>query len=248
MTLSLGQGMFTPEEWWLSEPNSLDRPYAGVLAAGVTYNGRNAQAMRSTTLNVGLVGPSALGEQLQDVVHELNGSNEFRGWDHQLGDEAVFRILHQRLRKWSLADRARKSDVIVHYGGSVGNLTTFANAGVELRFGRALPDNFGSAPTLPVGENTAPTRISYFAGRSSMHAYVALDARYVLHDITLDGNTWRDSQSVVREELVADLGVGFAMYWQGWKVTFARYFRTKEFKGQSADSELGSITIRRDVG
>ena len=80
-----------------------------------------------------------------------------------------------------------------------------------------------------------------------MHAYVALDARYVLHDITLDGNTWRDSQSVAREELVADLGVGFAMYWQGWKVTFARYFRTKEFKGQSADSELGSITIRRDV-
>ena len=137
--------------------------------------------------------------------------------------------------------------MIVHYGGSVGNLTTFANAGVELRFGRALPDNFGSAPTLPVGENTAPTRISYSTARSSMHGYVALDARYVLHDITLDGNTWRDSQSVAREEFVADLGVGFAMYWEGWKITFARYFRTKEFEGQSADSELGSITIRRDV-
>ena len=106
VTLSLGQGMFTPEEWWRSEPDSLDRPYAGVLAAGVTYNGRNAQAMRSTTLNVGLVGPSALAEQLQDVVHDLNGSNEFHGWDHQLGDEPVFRILHQRLHKWNLADRA----------------------------------------------------------------------------------------------------------------------------------------------
>ena len=247
MTLSIGQGMFTPEESWLSEPNSLDRPYAGVLAAGVTYNGRNAQAMRSTTLNVGLVGPSAVAEQMQDFMHGLNGSKEFRGWDHQLSDEAVFRILHQRLRKWNLADRARKSDAIFHYGGSVGNLTTFANAGVEVRFGRALPDNFGSAPTLPVAENTAPTRISYSTGRSSLHGYVALDARYVLHDITLDGNTWRDSPSVVREALVADLGVGFALYWQGWKVTFARYLRTKEFEGQSADTQLGSITIRRDI-
>jgi lipid A 3-O-deacylase len=247
VTLSLGQGMFTPEDWRLGEPDRLDRPYAGVLAGGVTYNGRDADKMRSTTLDIGLVGPSAVAEQAQDFVHDLIGGNEFRGWEHQLGDEPAFRVLHQRLRKWDLTDAARMSDAIVHYGGSIGNLTTFANAGVELRFGRALPDNFGSAPALPVAENTAPTRMSYYSRGPSMHGFVALDARYVLRDITLDGNTWRDSASVAREELVADLGIGFAMYWQGWKITFARYFRTKEFESQTADTKLGSITIRRDL-
>ena len=61
VTLTFGQGMFTPEDWRLSEPDPLDRPYAGVLAAGVTYNGRNENSMRTTTLTVGMVGPSAGG-------------------------------------------------------------------------------------------------------------------------------------------------------------------------------------------
>ena len=245
VSLSIGQEIFTPEDWRLSELDPLDRPYAGVLAAGITYNGRDADKMRSTTLNVGLVGPSSRAEQLQKVLHELNRSHEFGGWEHQINDEPVFRVLHQRARKWNLAHDVRMSDAIVHYGGSVGNLSTFANAGLELRFGRAVPDNFGSAPALPGLENTAPTRMAQFGQRSSMHGYVALDARYVLRDITLDGNTWRDSASIDHEDLVADLGVGFALYWGGWKVTFARYYRTKEFEGQSSGTRLGSLTIRR---
>ena len=247
VTLTFGQGMFTPEDWRLSEPDPLDRPYAGVLAAGVTYNGRNENSMRTTTLTVGMVGPSAGAEQAQDFVHDLLGDNAFRGWDHQLRDEPVFRILHQRSRKWNL-DAAQRTDAIVHYGGSVGNLTTFANAGVELRFGRrTLPDNFGSAPALPVAEGTAPSRTPFYTRRSSIHGFVALDARYVLQDITLDGNTWRDSASVARKDFVADLGVGFAMHWRGWTMTFARYIRTKEYESQNSDTELGSITFRRDL-
>jgi hypothetical protein len=245
VSLSIGQEMFTPQNWELSEVDPLDRPYAGVLAAGITYNGRNAQTMRSTTLNVGLVGPSSGAGQWQELLHEINGSREFRGWEHQINDEPVFRVLHQRARKWDLVDAARMSDAIVHYGGSIGNLTTFANAGVELRFGRALPDNFGSAPALPGLENTAPTRMAEFEQRPSMHGYVALDARYVLRDITLDGNTFRDSASIAREDIVVDFGIGFALYWQGWKVTFARYLRTKEFEGQKSDTALGSLTVRR---
>jgi lipid A 3-O-deacylase len=247
VTLEFGQGMFTPEDWSRREPDPLDRPYAGVLALGLTYNGRDALSMRTTTLTIGLVGPSAGAEQVQDSVHDWIGGNEFLGWNHQLRDEPVFRIQHQRLRKWSPTLTAPMADAIVHYGGSVGNLATFANAGFEVRFGGRLPDDFGSAPTLPVAENTAPSSGPSYARRSSIHGFLALDARYVLHDITLDGNTWRDSPSVERRDLVADIGVGFAMYWQAWTITFARYFRTKEFETQREDTKLGSITIRRTL-
>jgi lipid A 3-O-deacylase len=247
VSLSVGQAIFTPEDRQRVEPDPLDRPYAGVLAAEVTYNGRNADAMRATSLSVGVVGPLAGGEGLQDFVHTLADDNESRGWDHELRNEPVFRLLHQRLRKWNVTHVAGMSDAIVHFGGSVGNLETFANAGVELRFGRALPDNFGSAPTLPVGENSAPSRVPFYGRPSFIHGFLAIDARYMVHDITLDGNTWRDSPSVAREGFVADLGLGFAMYWQGWKITFARYFRTKEFESQHSDTQLGSITIRREL-
>lgn len=245
--VTLGQGMFTPNDWWRETPDPNDRPYAGVLVFGVTYNGRDNDSLRSTTFNIGVVGPSALAEETQNFVHSLVGGERFAGWDHQLRDEPVFRIMQQRLHKRTMTKPTWMSDVIFHYGGSVGNLTTFVNAGAEVRIGGWIPDNFGSAPALPVAENTAPTIGPIFSETVRVHAFAALDVRYVMHDITLDGNTFKDSASVDRRDLVADLGIGVAAHVGGWKIAFARYFRTSEFRGQDSEAELGSLTIRRAI-
>jgi lipid A 3-O-deacylase len=246
VVITLGQGMYTPSDWRLETPDPNDRPYAGVLVMGVTYNGRDETSMRSTTLNIGMVGPSALAHETQDLVHDVAGGRKFAGWDHQLRDEPVFRLMHQRLHKKAL-EPSWLSDVIFHYGGSIGNLTTFVNAGAELRFGGWTPDNFGSAPSLPVGENTAPVIGSLYSDVPRMHGFVAVDVRYVVHDITLDGNTFKHSASVEREDVIADLGIGVAVHWGNWKIAFARYFRTREFRGQNDEAELGSLTIRRVI-
>lgn len=247
MVMTLGQGMFTPSDWRLETPDPNDRPYAGVLMLGVTYNGRDEDSMRSTTLNVGMVGPSAFAKETQEFVHSLVGGQDFAGWDHQLRDEPVFRLMQQRLHKRTLTKPTWMSDVIFHYGGAIGNLTTFVNAGAEVRFGGWIPDNFGSAPALPVAENTAPTIGAIHTDTVRLHGFVALDVRYVAQDITLDGNTFKDSASVDREDWVADLGIGVAAHWGNWKVAFARYFRTREYRSQDGEAELGSITIRRAI-
>lgn len=218
-----------------------------MLLLGVTYNGRDQDSMTSTTFNVGVVGPSALAEETQNLVHSLVGGEDFAGWDHQLRDEPVVRLMHQRLHKRTLTKPTWMSDVIFHYGGSVGNLTTLVNAGAEVRIGGWIPDNFGSAPSLPVAENTAPTLGSIYSDTVRIHGFAALDVRYVVHDITLDGNTFKDSASVDRKDVVADVGIGVAAHYGAWKIAFARYFRTREFSGQSGEAELGSITIRRAI-
>jgi lipid A 3-O-deacylase len=245
VVMTIAQGIYTPDDWWLENPDPNDRPYAGVLVAGVTYNGRNRHSMRSTTLTVGVVGPSSLAEQTQNLVHHLIGSRRFAGWDHQLRDEPVVRLMQQNLRKRTWVWAAGMSDVILRYGGGIGNLTTLVNAGLEMRFGSWFPDNFGSAPLLPVSENAAPTIGTVHSDRVHVHGFVAVDVRYVVRDITLDGNTFKDSASVDRRRVIADLGIGFAAHWGNWKIAFARYFRTREFHGQEGHAELGSITIRR---
>lgn len=53
VTLSIAQGMFTPDENELSTPDPLDRPYAGMLLAGIVFNGRDAYSMHSTRLTLG---------------------------------------------------------------------------------------------------------------------------------------------------------------------------------------------------
>jgi lipid A 3-O-deacylase len=242
---TIGQRMFTPEDWARTDPDSNDRPYAGLLFAGLTYNGRDSHSLRSTTIEVGIVGPSALAEQAQRVVHRAVGADRFLGWDHQLNDEPVFRVLHQRFRRWDIEPARRFGDLTVHYGASIGNLTTFANAGAELRFGRSLPDNFGTATTLAYGQDTAPTRFGAAPGRPSIHGFVAVDTRAVLHDITLDGNTWRDSASVEREPYVAELTIGVALKWREWQATLGKVFRTKEYETQDREASFGTLTFRR---
>jgi lipid A 3-O-deacylase len=249
VVVSVSHQIFTPEEWERSDLIENDRPYAATLLFGVGYNARNADTMKTTLLQAGVVGPAAGGEEIQDFVHSIVGSEKFRGWDHQLHNEPVVRVMQQWYRRWSsshVLDAPVHGDVIVHGGGSLGNLATFANAGVEIRVGSLLPDNFGSAPILPVGETVAPVRRSDYTERLVAHLFVAVDVRYVVHDITLDGNTWRDSHRVERESTVADIGIGIAARWRGWRIALARYVRTREFAGQEERPEVGSITIRRE--
>src|SRR5688572_10405212 len=247
VTWTIGQRMYTPEDWSRSEPDPLDRPYAGLLFASLTYNGRDAHSMRSTSLDVGLVGPSALAEQTQRVVHKAVGADKFLGWDHQLSNEPVFRVLHERFRRWDIKPTRRFGDFTTHFGGSVGNLTTFANAGAELRFGRSLPDNFGTATTLSYGQNTPPARWGGSPSRLSIHGFMAVDARAVLHDITLDGNTWRDSASVDRKSLAAELAIGVAVDWRQWQATLGATYRTKEYETQDREASFGTLTFRREL-
>jgi hypothetical protein len=97
----------------------------------------------------------------------------------------------------------------------------------------------------PAGENTAPTRSRSTVGPFGMHFFMTFDARWVLYDITLDGNTFRDSHSVDKKPLVADAGYGLALTKGRWKFALARYHRSREFEGQVEAPVFGSFTISR---
>ncbi|HEY4555002.1 MAG TPA: lipid A deacylase LpxR family protein [Lysobacter sp.] len=250
MVVTVAQGLFTPVDRARTELIADDRPYAAVLLVSLGYNARDAARLRTTQLRLGMVGPSAQGEQVQDQWHELIGVEKFQGWDQQLRDEPVLQLVHERMRRWPAAGSVNAGgwgwDAIAHWGGALGNLATYANAGAELRFGWRLPDDFGSSPLRPAGENTAPRAGVPAARRWAAHVFVTVDARGVLHDVTLDGNTFKASHHVRREPWVADAGYGAAVTRAGWKFAFARYFRTREFAGQRHDPVFGSFTVSRE--
>ncbi len=115
-----------------------------------------------------------------------------------------------------------------------------------MRFGGRLPDDFGSTPWRPAGENTAPTR----GGRPngwSWHMFVTTDAAWMIRDINLDGNTVRSSHSVDKRHVVAQGGYGMALMYGRWKFAVARYHSTREFYGQRESPVFGSFTISRSL-
>ena len=95
----LGQSIFTPENHRLRDPSVNDHPYAGWLYAGLNFvQDYNAQQLTSLQFLGGIVGPWALGRQVQNGVHSLLGQELARGWDHQLSNEFGFSASWER--KW----------------------------------------------------------------------------------------------------------------------------------------------------
>lgn len=249
MVLSLAQQIYTPTDYLREDLVVEDRPYAGWLYLGFGYNARRGDQLHTTELRLGVVGPSALAETTQDFVHHLRGIPRFAGWDNQLGDEAGVQLIHERKqrfvpRDWQLQGGPWAWDAITHWGGSLGNVATYANAGIEVRFGYRLLEDFGSSALRPAADQDAPTaRGEKRLGGVGVHAFVSLDGRAVARDIFLDGNTFRDSHSVDRRDFVGDAAVGVAFRASSWTLTFARYFRTREFEGQADRPGYGAMVI-----
>ncbi len=246
MTLGLGQTLYTPTDRTQTGLIVDDRPYTAAVLLSTGYNVRRGDDLRTSQIRLGIVGPSARGEQVQNGWHNIIGVDHFDGWRNQLRDEPVIQLVHERRRRVASHGKADGwgGGVVGHWGGSLGNFATYANAGAEWRWGYRVPNDFGSAPLGPAGENTSPMPAAE-EGRAawSGHFFIALDARWVLHDITLDGNTFKTSHSVDKRPLVADVGTGLTMTRGAWRFAFTHYFRTQEFKGQRHNPVYGNFTI-----
>ncbi len=247
VVFTLGQAMYTPRDRARSDLIVEDRPYAGWSYLGFAYNARNDWQMETVEINLGMVGPASGARQAQDFIHKLRGFELFNGWDNQLRNELGVVATYERKHKWFQTPVASglDYDFITHAGISLGNVRTSLNAGGEIRFGWNIPDDFGSSPIRPAGDNNAPhPSAKPFDPRvGGIHAFISVDGRAVARDISLDGNLFSDSHSVKKKPFVADASVGIATTYAGWKVGFSRVFRTREFVGQPRAPRFGSVTV-----
>jgi hypothetical protein len=195
-----------------------------------------------------------MGEEAQDFIHDLRGFDKFNGWDNQLENEPGLGLLYEHKERICCDTPLPgdlQHDLIVHAGGSLGNVATYLNGGFEYRFGWYLPDDFGTASVRPGGDNSAagredPRLRPNFLG--GMHFFVSLDGRLVGRDIFLDGNTFRDSHSVDKKRAVGDIAFGVNFIVGRWKFSYAQVWRSKEFKGQPHSHEYGSMTVSYLMG
>lgn len=251
VVLSLGQQIYTPEDINRYTVDTTDRPYAAWLYGGIAYHSRTANRMNTAELNLGIVGPLALGQQTQDFIHDIRGFQKFNGWDNQLKNEPGFQLVYEhknRIFKGQLSPLF-EYDTILHGGGSLGNVATYLNGGAEFRFGWNLPKDFGTSALRSGGDNSAPGIGDGRYQRGSrnrnlgVHAFISMDGRWVLRDIFLDGNTFRDSHSIDKEHLVGETSFGVAALYHGWKLSFARVHRSREYKAQTEGHAFGSLSL-----
>jgi len=247
--LAFGQNIFTPEDTASRDLIVDDRPYAGWLYGGISAHAETTRAdsglsidvLDTVELDIGVVGPLALGEQVQNNFHDLIGVDRSNGWHHQLKNEpAVLFIAERRWRHEPLAFASADWDIIPHAGVSLGNVMTLVKAGATLRVGDGLDVDYGPPHVRPT--------LSGLAAVSSgtdfaWYAFAGAEGRMVVHNIFLDGNTFADSHSVDRIPIVADMQLGFAVVVRDVRLAFTHVFRSREFEGQRRADRYGAVSI-----
>jgi hypothetical protein len=250
IVFSIGQNMYTPADIEARELLRNDRPYAGWLYGSAAFHNKDYRHLDTFEVQAGFVGPVSLAEETQDLIHDLRGIDKANGWDNQIKNEPGLNLIYEH--KDRILTPVTLSgfgfDAITHYGGALGNVFTYANAGLEMRLGWNLPTDFGTSLLRPGGETNAPAdtqdpRFQEIGHGFSLHAFAAVSGRMVFHDIFLDGNTFRDSHSVDKEFLVGDLVYGISLIVDSVKVSYAQVLRTREFEGQDSGQNFGSISI-----
>lgn len=250
--IAVGQNMYTPQDIEAVIPDPADRPYAGWTYIELSFVSKTESVMDTLSFQVGMIGPHSYADTTQRHVHEWIDSNRPNGWEYQLEDELGVNIVFER--NWRLYARAFNrvlgGDFIPHMGASLGNVSTYANAGGTVRLGFNLPSDFGvklirPGGTVPAPIDDADPRVS--PNRDwSFFVFASADGRAIARDIFLDGNTREDSPSVDKEPLVADLSYGFGLIAGKWQLTFAQTYRTREFENQKEDfNEFGSLSLSR---
>lgn len=266
VVVRLGQSMYTPADYTRTDLIADDRPYAGLLYAGLAWNRRvhprdaDYEMLDTREVTLGIIGPWSLAEQSQDLVHKLRGFERFRGWDNQLHNEPAFQVaMERKFKPWSGAGAVRAgwgSDVIGSYALRLGNIETAASAGVEWRAGWNIPNDFGSYPIRPGTENRPPSIASdpratqphsTRAPRPGTHAFVNVEAKAVAWDFSLDGNLFGSSHHVTRRPWVAQAAAGISSQWlvagHGVRLAVMRVWRTREFEGQHSNHAFGSVAL-----
>jgi hypothetical protein len=190
-----GQLMFTPANILQATPQPSDRFWGAFLYVGSIVQTASSSTrgkivtddVRTAEVDVGFIGPPALGDQTQTEVHRAFGYNLPRGWSNQLPAEAAIQATYVRSIRWggsAASGLGRYVDVSTHRGFSVGTLFDSVNAGFTARIGSHLAG-------VPVGTIERPSLANFKPTANNFYGMIGFDLKAVAHNTFVDGSLFR---------------------------------------------------------
>jgi lipid A 3-O-deacylase len=242
VAFDLSQQIYTPADTQLVIPDPHDRPYAGLLLGNFSLLSDTDDSRSVLSLSLGLVGPAAGGEWLQNGFHNLIGQETNKGWGSQIQNTPAVELLHERTWRLPIGTLGGlETDALPSLTVALGNLRTYLQTGISFRIGQGLGSDFGVPRVRPGqsgGDAYTPTRpfAWYFFGGA--------DGQAVAYDLLLQSNPFRSGPHVSPVWDVGELQTGFAIMAYGMRLTLAYVIQTQEFQGQTGGlHQFGSASI-----
>jgi lipid A 3-O-deacylase len=198
---SLSQQVYTPADTQLSIADPHDRPYAGLLLGNFTLLSDTDTSRSVLTLSLGLVGPGAGAEELQNGFHALIGQQSVKGWGDQVPNTPAVEVLTRRTWRLPIAQPGPPEiDALPSLTAAVGDVRDYVEAGVTVRLGQGLNSDFGVprvSPGLSGEDAYAQT------GLVAWYLFAGIDGQAVGYDLLLQSSPFRGGPHV---DIVWDVG------------------------------------------
>lgn len=241
----VGQNLYTPRDITISAPQPFDRPWAAWLYLGGVAQSAKDGRLHTVEFDLGLVGPPALGEEVQTFWHRLVDAPKPQGWDNQVKAEPGFLVSY--LHKRRFGDRSGVQ-IVPHAGASIGTIMTFARAGAIVRLGQHMT-GFGPDGIEPGGAMLKNTRLEgEHGGRDPYEWFIfaGADGRLVAHNIFVDGSLFRGGPGVDGRDFVYDFMAGLSARIDKFRLSVTRVKRSEEFttpQGGGGSQRFYSINL-----
>jgi lipid A 3-O-deacylase len=243
LEFDLQQVIFTPTDTQLYNPNPRDMPYSAQLALHSSLVQDTMTTRSIAQVSIGVVGPDALGQSVQNGFHEIIGDTPNRGWRYQLHNEPTLDFMGSRIWRENLgtfADGALNAQVLPQVTAQAGNTESYVQAGAILRVGQGLDSDFGPSliqPGISGSDAYTPTRPVVW------YVFAGAVGRLVANDIFIQGNNFQASRGVALTPMQADFEIGGAIIVHGLRVTATEVLETPQFHGSAPAFQYGSVAI-----
>lgn len=244
--ISLGQQIFTPNNTDLTSFIPDDRPYSAWLYLGFAAQIKNEDRSHSLEIDLGVIGPEAQGESVQNSFHKMIDVPTTKGWEHQLQTEPTLQLSYQqRLKLFGIENEDMKVfDILPYFGGALGNVLVAAHVGSLLRIGYDLPDDFGpSRPSGSSGDSFVAPSTPRAEQRFSLYGFAGLRGNAIARNIFLDGNTFHSSHKVKKYPFTAETEFGVGLQVGRLGVVWRFVTLSPEFEEKSMFNSYASLSF-----
>jgi lipid A 3-O-deacylase len=238
--ITAGQKMYNPISGYRPDPATQDRPFAGYLYGGGNVNlfYKNERVLKAG-LELGTVGPDALGEDAQKLLHDIVGFYTIDGWLYQIKNELALNLSAQYTQ---LLHRSAKKDVDFSFEGyaNVGTTISGAGAGILFRAG-SINQLFNSAATNSVISNNSKTAKLV---KNEIFFYAKPQLNFIAYDATIEGSMFNNDSPVTfgAKKLVFAQQIGFNYSTPRFTFDYSLIFKSKEVKSLAKAHQYGAIS------
>ncbi len=239
---SLLQNIYTQNERDVSSASPADRPIGALLAIAHERGSFSPGADRGWGVEVGVTGPAALGEQVQNGLHGLLGVQELRIWNQQLRPRLSFGL---------------RAHCVVRFGSGGGRRVVPA-AGWEVVAGSLLTQiavhaSIAIGPAAPEMRPVREARLAWPVPpqRATWGLIAGLRLRAVARDRLFSGPVYGYENPITPRDVVGEFFIGGQWrFSHRWQIGYAAVRRTREFGGPGvaeagySPQTFGQITVR----